>query len=65
MRRPTAHTAIDNQRLGSGTRLKATDARNLTKPVKVSLRIRDKVVQTQDELLGWIKNLNPGLHMEN
>jgi hypothetical protein len=57
--------AIDNHRLGSGARLKATNARYLPKPIKVSLRVRDKVAQTQDELLRWINNLNPGLHMEN
>jgi hypothetical protein len=56
--------AIDNPRLGTGVRLKATDARNLIKPVKVALRTGDKVVQTQDELLTWIKNLNPGLNTE-
>jgi hypothetical protein len=54
--------AIDNHRLGSGARLKA---RNLPKPLKVALRTRDRLAQTQDELLSWIKNLNPGLHMEN
>jgi hypothetical protein len=53
--------AIDNHRLGTGARLKVTDARNLPKPVKVALRTRGKVVQTQDELLTWINNLNPGL----
>jgi hypothetical protein len=57
--------ATDNNGLGSGARLKATDARNLHKPVKVALRTRDKVAQTQDELLSWIKNLNPGLHTKN
>jgi hypothetical protein len=56
---------IDDHRLGSGARLKATDARNHPKPVKVALRTMDKVAQTQDELLRWIKNLNPGLHTEN
>jgi hypothetical protein len=56
---------IDNHRLGSGARLKATDARNLLQPVKVALRARDKVAQTQDELLKWVKNLNPGLHTEH
>jgi hypothetical protein len=30
----------------------------------VALRIRDKVAQNQEELLKWIKNLNPGLHTE-
>jgi hypothetical protein len=34
-------------------------------PVKVAIRTRDKVAQTQVKLLGWFKNLNPGLHMEN
>jgi hypothetical protein len=48
----------------SGARLKATDARNLPKPVKVTLRMRDKVAQNHDELLKWIKNLNTGLHTE-
>jgi hypothetical protein len=57
--------AIGNHRLESGARLKATDARNLPKPIKVALRIGDKVAQSQDELLKWIKNLNPGLHTEH
>ncbi|PNF26441.1 hypothetical protein B7P43_G16453 [Cryptotermes secundus] len=57
--------AIDNQRLESGARLKATEARNLPKPVKVALHTRDKVVQNQEELLKWIADLNPGLHTEN
>jgi hypothetical protein len=56
--------AIDNHRLGSGARLKATDARNLPKPIKVALRVMDNVAQTQDELLRWIQHLNPGLHTE-
>jgi hypothetical protein len=56
---------IDNHRLGSGAKLKAVDARNLLKPVKVALRTRDRVDQTQDELLRWIRDLNPGLHTEN
>jgi hypothetical protein len=36
---------IDNHTLGLRTRLKATDARNLPKPVKVALRVWDKVAQ--------------------
>jgi hypothetical protein len=56
--------ATDNHRLGTGTRLKVTDVRKLPKPVKVALRTRDKVAQTQDKLLTWIKNLNPGLNTE-
>jgi hypothetical protein len=35
-----------------GAKLKDTEARNLPKPVKVALKTRDKVAQTQDELLG-------------
>jgi hypothetical protein len=35
----------------SGARLKATDARNLSKLVKVALRTKYKVVKTPDELL--------------
>jgi hypothetical protein len=31
----------------------------------VALRTRDKVVQTSDELLKWMKNLNPELHIEH
>jgi hypothetical protein len=31
----------------------------------MALRVRDKVAQTQDELLKWNNNLNPGLHTEN
>jgi hypothetical protein len=57
--------ATDNHRLGSGARLKAKDTRNLPKPVKVALRRRDKVAQTQDELLRLIKNQNPGIHMDS
>jgi hypothetical protein len=48
-----------HHKLGTGARLNVTDARNLRKPVKVALRMRDRVAQTQDELLTWIKNLNP------
>jgi hypothetical protein len=57
--------AIDNYRLGSGAILKATEAMNLPEPVKVALRTRDRVAQSQIELRGWIQNLNLGLHMEN
>jgi hypothetical protein len=41
------------------------DTRNLPKHVKVALRTRDTVAQTQDELLTWVKNLNPGLNTEH
>jgi hypothetical protein len=57
--------ATDNYRLESGGTLKATVARNLPKPIKVALRIADKIAQNQEELLKWIKNLNPGLHTEH
>jgi hypothetical protein len=49
--------AIDNHRLGSGARLKATDARNIPRPIKVALRVRDNVARTKDELLSWIQYL--------
>jgi hypothetical protein len=45
--------------------LKATDARILPKPVKVTLRTKDKIAQNQDELIKWIKNLNPGFHTKH
>jgi hypothetical protein len=61
--RPTVWS--NNHRLGSGARLNTTNARNIPKPIKAALRTKDKVAQTQDELLRWIKNLNPWLHMEN
>jgi hypothetical protein len=57
--------AINYHRLETGTRLKVTDARNLPKPVKVALRVRNNVAQTQDELLQWVKSLNPGLNTEH
>jgi hypothetical protein len=60
-----AQRAIDFHRLESAARLKATFARNFSKPVKVALKSRDKVTQTQDELLSWIKILNPGLHTKS
>jgi hypothetical protein len=31
----------------------------------VALRIRDKVAQNQEELLNWVKNLNPGHNSEH
>jgi hypothetical protein len=40
--------ATDNHKLGSGARLKATDARNLSKPVKTALRTKDKVATSSD-----------------
>jgi hypothetical protein len=57
--------AIDNHRLGTGARVKVTVARNLPKPVKIALRTRDNIAQTQDKLLTWIKNLNPRLSTEH
>jgi hypothetical protein len=57
--------AINNHRLETGTRLKVIEARNLPKPVKVALRVRDNVAQTQDKLLQWVKSLNPGLNTEH
>jgi hypothetical protein len=55
---------IDNHGLGSGGRLKATEAKNLPKPVKVALRVKENIARNPDELLQWIKQLNPGLRTE-
>jgi hypothetical protein len=57
--------AVDNHRLVTRDRLKVTEASNLPKPVKLALRTKDNVAQTQDELLTWVKNLNPGLNTEH
>jgi hypothetical protein len=57
--------AIDNHRLGSGARLKVTDGRKLPRPVKVALRTRDNIAKSPEELMKWVKDLNPGLHVEN
>jgi hypothetical protein len=38
---------------------------NLLTPVNVAFRMRDKVAKSKGELLKWIKNLNPGLHIEH
>jgi hypothetical protein len=57
--------AINKHKPKTGTRLKDTEARNLPKPVKVALRVKDNVAQTQDELLHWVKCLNPGLNTEH
>jgi hypothetical protein len=43
----------------------ATDDSNLPKPVKVALRMKDKVVKSPDELLKWIGDLNRKLHTEH
>jgi hypothetical protein len=56
--------AIDNHRLGTRARLNVTDSRNLPKPIKLALWTSDKVAQTQEEPLKWIKNLIPGLNTE-
>jgi hypothetical protein len=46
-------------------RLKAIDAKHPLKPVTMALRTKHKVATGPEELLKWIKSLNPGLHMEN
>jgi hypothetical protein len=57
--------ATDNHRLALGARLKAMDDRKLPRPVKVALRTKDNAVKSSEELLKWIKNLNPGLHTKH
>jgi hypothetical protein len=39
--------------------MKAADATNLPKPVKVGLRTKNKVARSPDDLLKWIKHLKP------
>jgi hypothetical protein len=58
-------TAIHGFQIREGVRLKAIDAKHLPKPVKMALRTKDKVATGPEELLKWIKSLNPGLHTEN
>jgi hypothetical protein len=41
------------------------DTRNLPKPVKMALKMKDKVAKCPDEPQKWIKDLNPELHTEN
>lgn len=47
-----------------GIRLKAMDDRNLLRPVKLTLRM-DKFDKIPNELLRWIKGLNPGVNTEH
>jgi hypothetical protein len=57
-------TALHGFQIRKGARLKAADAKNLPKPIKMVLRTKHKVATGPEELLKWIKSLNPGLHME-
>jgi hypothetical protein len=41
------------------------DARNTPKPVKMALRINDKVAKSPNELLRLIMNLKSELHTQN
>jgi hypothetical protein len=50
---------IHNYGLGSGGSLKATEAKNLPEPVKVALRAKENIARNPDELLQWLKQLNP------
>jgi hypothetical protein len=43
--------AINGHRLGEGTLLKATDAKDLPRPVKMALRTWDKQSKDTEELL--------------
>jgi hypothetical protein len=42
----------------------ATEAKNLPKLVMVALRVLENIAENPEELLQWIKQLNPGLHTE-
>jgi hypothetical protein len=50
--------------LGSGVRLKITDATSLLKSVEVALMTKNKAAKSPDELMKWIKDLNPRSHIE-
>jgi hypothetical protein len=50
---------------GFQLRLKATDAKCLQQPVKMTLRTLDKLSTGSWELLQWIKNINAGTHTES
>jgi hypothetical protein len=57
--------ALNGLQIREEMKLKATDTNHLHKPVKMTPRMREKVSSGPEELLQWIKSLNPGLHMEN
>jgi hypothetical protein len=57
--------AVNGHRFREGTLLKAMDARDLPRPVKMAIRTWDKQSDDTEELLRWIRDLNPGLHMEH
>ena len=46
-------------------KLRAIDVTYLSKPIKMALRTRDILSLVPEELLQWIKSLNPGFHTEN
>jgi hypothetical protein len=58
-------TALHGYQIREGARLKAIDAKHLPKPIKMALRTKEKVAKGPEEILEWIKSLNPGLHTEN
>jgi hypothetical protein len=43
----------------SGAQQRATNAKNLPKPITVALGTKNKIAQNQEELLKWIKQLTP------
>ena len=57
--------ALNGFQIREEVKLKATDTKHLHKPVKMTLRMRDKVSSGPEELFQGIKSLNPGLHTEN
>jgi hypothetical protein len=57
--------ALHGFQIREGAGLKVTDAKHLPKPVKMALKMKNKVVTGHEELLKWIKSLNLGLHTED
>lgn len=44
--------------------VKATDTKDLLRPVKMILRTWDKQSKDTNELLQWVQDINPELHTE-
>jgi hypothetical protein len=57
--------AVHRRRLKKETPLKATDAKDFLRPVKVALRTSGKQSKDTEELLRWIQDLNLELHTDH
>jgi hypothetical protein len=57
--------ATDNQRMVSGVKLRATNAKNFSQTHQDSSQDKGNGCSKQEELLKLIKHLNRGLHIEH